>query len=46
VVLSALGVRAVFALGGTALLALALTAWLRFGPTPSREPLGAVAEAA
>jgi MFS family permease len=46
VVLAALGVRAVFALGGTALLALALTACLRFRPDRPSEVLPAVAEPA
>lgn len=46
VVLDALGVRAVFALGGVALLALTTGGWLRFHPGRSRDKLVAVAEPA
>jgi hypothetical protein len=46
VVLAALGVRAVFAVGDTALLVLALTACLRFRPDRPGEVLPAVAEPA
>jgi MFS family permease len=45
-VLSAFGVRAVFALGGVALVALGLTTGLRFRPNESCERLPAVAEPA
>jgi MFS family permease len=47
IVLEALGVRAVFALGGAALLALATAGYLRFHPgRSSADQLAAVAEAA
>jgi MFS family permease len=45
-VLAALGVRAVFALGGGTLVMLALVGWLRFRPTKSVQPLSALAEPA
>jgi MFS family permease len=43
VVLEALGVRAVFALGGIALLALTAVAWLRFHPAGPGDQLAPVA---
>lgn len=46
VVLDALGVRAVFALGGVGLLALTAAAWLRFHPVRSSGKLTAMAEPA
>jgi MFS family permease len=45
-VLAALGVRAVFALGGGTLVMLALVGWLRFRPTRSIQPVAALAEPA
>lgn len=45
-VLAALGVRAVFAVGGLALIALTGAAWLRFRPAGHGEPLTPVAEPA
>jgi hypothetical protein len=45
-VLAALGVRAVFALGGAGLIALTTAAWLGFRPGPSAETLPALPEAA
>ncbi len=45
-VLDALGVRAVFALGGVAMVSLALAISLRFRPGASGEELPAVAEPA
>ena len=46
VVLAALGIRAVFAVGGAALLVLAVTARVRFRPDRPSEVLPAVAEPA
>jgi MFS family permease len=46
VMLDALGVRAVFALGGVALLALTVAGWLRFHPVRSSDKLAAMAEPA
>jgi MFS family permease len=45
-VLAALGVQAIFALGGGGLLALSVVGWLGFRPSGSEDPLPAVAEAA
>jgi MFS family permease len=45
-VLAALGVRAVFALGGAGLIALTAVAWLGFHPAPGAETLPALPEAA
>jgi hypothetical protein len=45
-VLAALGIRAIFALGGVGLLALSTAAWLGFRPDGSDEALGALAETA
>jgi MFS family permease len=45
-VLDVLGVRAVFALGGVALVALSAAAWFRFHPVQSSDKLAAVAEPA
>jgi hypothetical protein len=45
-VLAALGVRAVFALGGAGLIALTTVAWLGFRPARGAETLPGLAEAA
>ena len=45
-VLALVGIRAVFALGGVALLALTFGAWLRFQPDRAGDALPAVAEPA
>lgn len=45
-VLAALGVQAIFALGGAGLLALTAAAWLGFRPTRSGDELLALAETA
>jgi MFS family permease len=45
-VLAALGVRAVFALGGVGLLALSVASWLGFRPRGSADALPALVEAA
>ena len=42
-VLAALGIRAVFAVGGGTLIVLALVGWLRFRPTTSAAPLPVIA---
>ena len=45
-VLAALGVRAVFALGGVAMVGLAVAGWLGFRPDRAVQPLPAAAEPA
>src|SRR5437764_904353 len=45
-VLSVLGVRALFALGGVSLIALTLTPWLRFRPEGAGDALPAFVEPA